>query len=278
MMSLLMSVYKNDLPEYLDAAFLSIQYQTVVPKEIILVRDGPISSDLEDVIYKYERSLRIREIKLSENLGLPIALNYGLESVTQPWVVRFDADDINEHDRFEQQLKVIGSNCFDLFGGQIAEFDCDPKRVIGYRYVPLNHCDIISTAKYRNPFNHMTVCMRRDLLRKVGGYPNLRFMQDYKLWLQMMISGARCMNLDSVLVRARVDGLKMYRRRFNFEVIRNEIDVRKYIYTKKLDSGIRQLLIGMSRLFLLSTPALIKRYMYLKMLRRAESKRGCGGL
>lgn len=46
-------VYEKDSAEQFDAALNSIINQTVEPREIVLVVDGPISSDIQQVIDKY---------------------------------------------------------------------------------------------------------------------------------------------------------------------------------------------------------------------------------
>lgn len=49
--SVLMSVYKNEKPEYLDQSLISLENQTVLPKEIVLVEDGVLTSELGSVKY-----------------------------------------------------------------------------------------------------------------------------------------------------------------------------------------------------------------------------------
>lgn len=50
------SVYKNDNPEWFDAALESITVkQTVKPSEIVLIVDGPVSDDINRVIEKYRK-------------------------------------------------------------------------------------------------------------------------------------------------------------------------------------------------------------------------------
>ena len=51
--SVLMSVYKNEKAEYLDKAIESILNQTILPDEIVIVKDGILTSDLECVLSKY---------------------------------------------------------------------------------------------------------------------------------------------------------------------------------------------------------------------------------
>lgn len=51
--SMLLSLYDKEKPEYLKEALTSIFEQTVMPKEIVLVYDGPISDNyLKFFIYR----------------------------------------------------------------------------------------------------------------------------------------------------------------------------------------------------------------------------------
>ena len=45
--SVLMSVYKNEKVEYFVQAVESLLNQTVVPEQIVLVRDGPVYEELQ---------------------------------------------------------------------------------------------------------------------------------------------------------------------------------------------------------------------------------------
>ena len=48
--SVCISVYYKDNPEFVSLAFYSIIQQTVVPDEIIVVIDGPIPQNLSSVV------------------------------------------------------------------------------------------------------------------------------------------------------------------------------------------------------------------------------------
>ena len=52
--SVLMSVYNKENPQFLDQALCSIEDQTVVPTEIVLVEDGPLSDELSKVIEQHK--------------------------------------------------------------------------------------------------------------------------------------------------------------------------------------------------------------------------------
>ena len=47
--SVLMSIYKNEKPEYFEEAMNSILCQTSVPDEIVLIRDGAVPECLQEV-------------------------------------------------------------------------------------------------------------------------------------------------------------------------------------------------------------------------------------
>ena len=56
--SVAMSVYKNDNPDFLEQALSSIiDIQTIVPDEVILVVDGPVSNEIDNVIKNYQKKL-----------------------------------------------------------------------------------------------------------------------------------------------------------------------------------------------------------------------------
>lgn len=48
--SVLMSVYEKENPSYLEEALLSMLNQSISPEEIVLVEDGPLTSELNETI------------------------------------------------------------------------------------------------------------------------------------------------------------------------------------------------------------------------------------
>ncbi|HCT15933.1 MAG TPA: glycosyl transferase, partial [Ruminococcaceae bacterium] len=105
--SVLMSLYKKEKPEYLVTAIDSMICQTVKPDEIVIVKDGPLTPELEGVlneyVNKYPELFDIVESK--ENIGLGRALNLGLTHCRNELVARMDTDDISKPERCEKQLE-----------------------------------------------------------------------------------------------------------------------------------------------------------------------------
>ena len=99
-----------------------------------------------------------------------------------------------------------------LCGGQIAEFADNPKVITGYRNVPTEHNEILNFVKKRNPFNHMTVMLKKQAVQSVGGYQHMPYFEDYWLWVRMFKAGYKAKNVDQVLVKVRA-GQEMIARR-----------------------------------------------------------------
>src|SRR5690242_11631908 len=79
--SVLMSTYAGESGANLSESLESIYAQTVTPDQIVLVMDGPIGIDQEEVLARYEKDPRIAEwtlVRLPTNAGLARAMNAGL--------------------------------------------------------------------------------------------------------------------------------------------------------------------------------------------------------
>ncbi|MCI8726262.1 MAG: glycosyltransferase [Hungatella sp.] len=108
--SVAMSVYKKDNAKWFDDALASVTInQTVRPDEVVLVVDGPVPVEIQQVIYKYECILRegMRTIYLKENQGLGKALGTAVNAARNEIIARMDSDDLAVANRFEIQLKKL---------------------------------------------------------------------------------------------------------------------------------------------------------------------------
>lgn len=238
--SILMSVYKNEKPDYLNNAFESItSEQSKNAAEIIIVKDGPLTNELDMIISKWESILcdRLKIVEMKHNVGLGEALNHGLQYCTNDWVFRMDTDDVCLSNRFERQIKFIVKNPnISLLGSSTEEFDENMENSFGYRINPTEHNAIINYAKKRNPFNHMTVAFKKDAVLSVGGYQHHLFMEDYNLWIRMISSGYKVANLPDVLVKVRA-GNSMVTRRKGIKYIKSEYKLAKLKIKTHLDNS-----------------------------------------
>lgn len=80
--SVLMSVYYKEHPDFLDLALKSILIdQSVLPTEVVMIEDGPLTNELRLVLNKYKEMYPniLSLYPFEENMGLGKALQLGLE-------------------------------------------------------------------------------------------------------------------------------------------------------------------------------------------------------
>lgn len=231
--SVIMSVYAKDTPDWFQLSIDSLLRQTVQSNDIIIVADGPLTRELDDLLAIYEKEENISVIRLEKNKGLGNALNVALAKVKNELVARMDSDDISLPNRFELQLAEFMKNPkLDIVGGQIAEFVDNPDKVVSYRNVPTTQEDIEKFSKRRSPFNHPTVIYKKSTIQKLGGYDVTAIrVEDYDLWLRTLASGALCANTSEVILSYRSTPDTMKRRR-TFSSWKNHMKARTRFYNK----------------------------------------------
>jgi len=199
--------------------------------------DGPIGSELNDVIEKYVQDSDIyKVIRLAQNVGLGNALKIAVESASHELVARMDSDDISEPTRFEQQLAVFEKDpMVDIVGGDISEFIDAEDNVVAYRCVPQSNKEIREYMQTRCPLNHVSVMFKKTSVQKAGGYLDLFWNEDYYLWIRMFLCGAIFANTGTVLVNVRT-GNDMYQRRGGKQYFESEKFLQQYMLNNKMIS------------------------------------------
>lgn len=224
--SVLMSVYAKENPTFLEESLRSVMDQSRMPDELVIVKDGTLPEVLEVVISRYQHQYPkvVKVVGYPTNKGLGEALNYGMQHVTSPIVVRMDGDDISVRTRFEVQVAFMEAHPdIDVVGSSIAEFHSDPTEIMRTRIVPEFHEQILDKARLMNPMNHMTVVLRKESVLKAGGYQHAPYFEDYDLWVRMLNKGMKFHNLQESLVLARV-GNDMVGKRHGFQYAKHEFN------------------------------------------------------
>ena len=234
--SIAMSVYKSDNPSFFDRALSSItELQTVMPDEIVLVVDGPVSEELNKVIAKYEKKYDVfNVIRLEKNGGLGNALKIAVENARCELIARMDSDDVSSPTRFEEQLNYLTAHPqTDIVGGDITEFIGAEENIVGKRAVPQTNNEIREYMKTRCAMNHVSVMYKKSSVQAAGGYQDWFWNEDYYLWIRMWLNNAVFANTGTVLVNVRV-GEEMYQRRGGDKYFKSEKGLQDYMLQHKM--------------------------------------------
>lgn len=268
--SVLMSIYHKENPEFLNQCFSSIwTEQSLKPTEIVLVKDGGLTTKLEQVISTWQENLGsvLKIVALEQNVGLGKALNAGLAQCNYDWVLRMDTDDIATPDRFQKQIDFIQKNPdVVLFSGQVLEFNQDISDANILKSVPTDYQEIKQFAQKRCPFNHMTVAYKKDVILELGGYQHHLFMEDYNLWLRVIGAGYQVANLPDVLLYARV-GNGMHARRRGWQYIKSEKQLLDLKLQLKIQAFVPAVILFLVRSFTRLLPSSLLSVIYDAVLR-----------
>lgn len=229
--SVLMTVYKKDVPEYFKISVESMLNQSILTNDFVLICDGPLTDELNILIDFYEKkySTFFNVFRLSNNVGLGSALAYGVLKCKNELIARMDDDDISHVDRCKKQLEFMQNNNIDIVSSYVNEFINDSNKKIRVKKVPIIHEDILKFSKRRNPFNHSAVMIKKSALLSVGNYSNMRTNQDVDTWIRMLNNGCKGANIPESLVDFRFNS-DTYKRRKDWKNIKLLIEVWKNFY------------------------------------------------
>ena len=124
--TVLMAVYNAE--RFLADAITSILKQSFSDFELLIIDDGS-TDQTADVVRQFS-DRRIQFMAAGQRLGLPGALNLGLENASGDLVARHDHDDISHPLRLEQQVAYLEANPdIALVGSRAWLIDEEAKRI-----------------------------------------------------------------------------------------------------------------------------------------------------
>lgn len=267
--SVLMSIYKKENPDYFVQSLESMINQTIVPDEIVIVKDGELTKALEEVINlyidKYPGLFNI--VTLEENIGLGRALDEGLKHCKNELVARMDTDDISLPERCELQINRFNENPqLSILGTMIDEFYDVPDNIISSRIVPTTNDAIYNFMKRRSPFNHPTVMYKKSEVIRCGGYGKMRRKQDMDLFSRMINNGCYAQNIDKSLLLFRSNEAS-FKRRKSWPYCKSYIDVQYDIWKRGHCSFVDLAFVTTGQLVMFLAPMGLLKKIYNKYLR-----------
>jgi glycosyltransferase involved in cell wall biosynthesis len=264
--SVLMSVYNKEKSNNLRRSLISIwDEQNIKPKEIVIVKDGPLYKELDEEINIWKSKLKdnIKIIELEKNSGLGKALSIGVKNCRCNIIARMDSDDISLPNRFEEQIKIFKENCeIDVCSAWIAEFSENENNILSIKILPEKDYEIKKYSKYRNPINHPAVMFKKEAVIKAGNYQDMLYFEDYYLWKKMIKKGFIFYNIQKVLLKMRA-GNDMIERRRGKMYAKYELKFLKKCYKEKLfDTYLEYLINKIIRIPIRIAPKIIIKNIY----------------
>jgi len=186
----------------IEEAIRSALAQSDPRLEVIVIDDGsriPVADVLKSI-----DDPRLRIVRHPANRGLSRARNTGLGHARAPLVAQLDADDLWEPDylanvlpRFEDPaVGLVYANC-----SLIGHPEGREAYILDTSVHPMDQFPIFAEA---NPAPSLTVTMRTEAVRAVGGYATwLRHAMDYQLYAKLIMAGWRFDYVDRPLARYR---------------------------------------------------------------------------
>lgn len=268
--SVLMSVYYKDNATWLKEAIDSMLNQTIITNDFVIIEDGKLTEELEEVIKFYEKEYFniINIVRLKKNGGLGPALALGVEKCKNELIARMDSDDYSIPDRCEKQLyKFQDNKDLDIVGSSIAEFIGSIENVQAYRNLPETNEQIQKYARRRNPFGHPSVMFRKSKVLEAGNYRSYYLCEDYDMWVRMIEHNAKCYNFQDILVYMRI-GEDFYKRRGGIKYLKSILNFKKELQKKGFYSKNDFIISSTAHIFVCLIPNKLRDILYRKVLRK----------
>lgn len=198
----------RDAARWLPEAIASLDAQTYQDFAVVAVDDGS-TDDTRRVLEDWASRRRGVVVISQTAAGVAEALRAAVSVATGDVLIRMDADDIAEPERFQRQVTFLDAHPdVAACGTHVRYFG--PRRITdgARRYESwLNSLrsteDIHRDIFVECPLAHPTLAIRRDALQSAGGYIAGPWPEDYDLVLRLWAGGARLGVVPEVLLRWR---------------------------------------------------------------------------
>lgn len=235
--SVVIPVYNKE--PHIARAINSVLCQSFQDYEIVIVCD-PSTDRSTDVVRGFSDE-RIRIYYRNEpGAGGYAARNLGIKNALSAWVAFLDADDEWECNHLEKYFEAISKKPLAAILSSAWQEVIGESNIITDKYAQVNllkGSQIVSLGRYvteevrgRRPIWTSVACVRKELLDKVGGFPDRKIQLggDVDLWI-------RCIALAGELIWSDHVGAKYYRDSVNMVTKSTFVDPKlHYDTTNKL--------------------------------------------
>ena len=192
----------NTRPEFLKEALNSIEKQSYLPFEVIIVNNG-----LED-LKVFKTFLKIRQFKIAYKSGVAQARNFGVNLSTGNYVAFLDDDDLWGQDYLQNIKKQIDLQQPDCLIGKLDQYLNDKILPFKNAHGKINKDMILKS----NPgITGSSVVINKNVFLSIGGYdPKLPPSEDKSLIIELIIKGFKIVTVpesQAIIRQSEIDRL-----------------------------------------------------------------------
>lgn len=189
---------------FISAALLSIQAQTHIDFECIIIDDGSTDDSeavIKTVIYG---DPRFRYFKRTKNYkkGLPGCRNFGLDLAVGSYIIFFDDDDIVHPDNLKICLRAFREDNIDFVHYKkksFTELPDKPEIVDIIKEKELTKSDFFDVLTQKIGLASCTVMWKADCFKMVRFKENLTYAEEWECYLRILSHGKKGLIISNVL-------------------------------------------------------------------------------
>lgn len=261
--------------EYIGKTIKSVLSQTYTDWEMIIIDDCSTDNSV-DVINSFKDE-RIKLFVNDKNLGLSKTVQKGLEKAYGEWIVFLESDDYITSDYLEKKTAIAQKYPKVNLIFNDSEFFGDEKRVYDFNGVLEKTRYILRTKTYpakmfydfyhsNKIFTFSEVMAKKEDLLKIDFNPNLDYLLDWHLWIQMAYLGDFYyinekltywrLHTNSYINSSKYKSpldlqfrtyMKIFAQTHDFEILYQILILQPIWYAKQLKKNIKKFLISKKR-------------------------------
>lgn len=231
-LSLIISIFDGIKLNLLIKSLNSISNQSHHPKEVLVMLDGVKRSDIRFVLNTFRsKQLNVKIFHNKKNQGISDSYNYLLKKCKYNLVAIHDADDISYPNRLFKQYQYfkINNNITVLGSSVVENFYYIKKKFL--KRSEVNEKKLYKEIYFFNPINHPTVMFKKNIILYFK-YEKFFRMEDYYLWIRLILKKYRIKNMKEPLVEMNFDKDSI-NRRTGIKVWINDLRIQFFLLKNK---------------------------------------------
>jgi len=199
LVSVIMPVYNTK--QWVWEAIESILNQTFKEFEFVIVDDWSTDWSYE-ICEKYaKKDKRIKLYRNEKNSWVAYTKNRLISLTTTNYLASQDSDDVSFPDRLELEYNFLeNQKDYAVVAWNNVIIDEEWKVIWHRKYSD----DIPSVILKKSPVSHPTTMIRKEMFEKVWWYSQVKYVEDYDLWIKLYTEWYKIKNINNDLLKYRI--------------------------------------------------------------------------